>query len=151
MTLRHGLALALFALAGLPLITTLGATPAVAQEFQVVVNAQRPDDSLSRKELSRYFLRQITRWDDGAQVVPLDQAKGNPVREAFLDAIHGKDEADYAKYWVRLVFTGRGQPPDEIQGDAGVLGAVASNRAAIGYVSASARLPDGVKAIEITE
>lgn len=129
----------------------LGATPALAQDFQVIVHEDRPEDSLTRKELSRLFLRQVTRWKDGAQVVPVDQPKGTPVRSAFLKEIHDKDEAEYAKYWVRLVFTGRGHPPDELGGNAGVLGAVTANPAAIGYVSRGTDLPDGVKVLSVTD
>jgi ABC-type phosphate transport system substrate-binding protein len=53
-------------------------------------------------------------------------------------------------YWQQSLFAGRGVPPIEQPGDAQVAAFVASNPNAIGYVSPSAALPDGVRVLEIT-
>ena len=125
-------------------------SPALAAGFQVVVHADRPETSISEPELSRLFFKQATRWDDGSKVVPIDQDKGSAVRAAFLDEVHAVDENGYAKYWVKVIFSGRGQPPIIVSGDASVLSVVAKDPAAIGYVSKGASLPNGVKTLEIS-
>lgn len=139
--------LGLFALVAASLV----ATAYGAADFQVVVNSDRADTSLSESQLSRIFLKKTTRWDDGSKIQPLDQEKGSSIRAAFLSEVHDKDENEYAKYWVKLVFSGRAKQPDVLSGDAAVLSAVAADSSAIGYVSKGVPLPSGVKVLKVGE
>jgi ABC-type phosphate transport system substrate-binding protein len=63
----------------------------------------------------------------------------------------GRDVATMKNYWQQSLFSGRGVPPIEQPSDEQVLSFVAQNQNAIGYVSADAPLPAGVKVIEITD
>jgi ABC-type phosphate transport system substrate-binding protein len=150
---RIPLMLALCAL----LINALGAQTAQAQtqtsaepSFKIVVNAANPVSSLSREELSRLFLKKVTSWRDAKPVALVDQRASNPVRESFTRDVHGRQVASVTSYWQQMIFAGRAIPPVEKASDGDVAAYVASNAAAIGYVSATADLPPGVKTIAIS-
>ena len=53
-------------------------------------------------------------------------------------------------YWLKVVFSGRGTPPDELEDSAAIVTAVAKAKGAIGYVASGTSL-SGVKAVSITE
>ena len=127
------------------------AVPSLAADFQVVIHSERPEASISKVDLSRIFLKKTTRWAEGTQIAPIDQEKGYSVRETFLSEIHDHDENAYAKYWVKLIFSGRAQPPEIVSGDEAVLNAVRADPAAIGYVSTGTTLPADVKTLDIAD
>lgn len=138
------------ALAGL----SLAGSSARAQDapaYQVIVNVGNPVTELARAEVSRWFLKQSLRWPDGKVVVPLDQSSRSEVRAAFSLGIHKQPLPAIESYWQKQMFTGRIVPPFVKVGDAEVMSWVAANSAAIGYVSASATLTSGVKAVKIKE
>lgn len=137
-------------LAGLAL---LGAS-APAQDlphFQVITNAANPVMELARAEVSRWFLKQSTKWPDAKVVVPIDQSSRSEVRAAFCAAIHKQSTQAIDSYWQKQIFSGRMVPPFVKLGDAEVMAYVASNPGAIGYVSTGATLSPGVKAVKIKE
>ena len=132
----------------------LGGPRSVAQDapaYQVVVNAQNPASEIARAEVSRYFLKQSTKWPDGKIVVPLDQSSRSAVRAAFTAGIHRQPVPAIETYWQKQIFSGRTLPPFVKLGDAEVMSYVASNTSAIAYVSGSATLVAGVKAVKIKE
>ena len=105
-------------------------------------------DSLSKGQLSRFFLKKATEWPDGTAVVPVDQERTSIVREAFSDDVHGKGPGAIAAYWQRQIFSGRGVPPLVKGSDAQVLDYVRSTPGAIGYVGASTPT-EGVKVLTV--
>ncbi len=140
-------------LAPLALALLLVAPGASAQgdSFKIVVNAGSGVSSLSATEISRLFLKKTVRWSDGGTVLPVDLPATSSVRSAFSQGVHDKPVAAIKVYWQRKIFTGQGVPPVEKASDREVLDYVAANRAAIGYVSANARVGDGVKVVNLTE
>ena len=130
-----------------------GAAPASAQQkeqYRVIVNAANPATSLSRDELARVYMKKMTSWKTGASVAVVDQSPRSSVRALFSTDVLGRDVATMKNYWQQSLFSGRGVPPIEQPSDDQVLSFVASNQNAIGYVSADAKLPSGVKVVEIT-
>jgi len=115
----------------------------------VIVNKNNPADSVSKEDLSNILLKKKSRWDYGASAAPIDLDSRSPVREAFSQDVHGRSVSSIKNYWQRQIFSGREVPPPEAGSDAEVVTFVASQPGAIGYVSASARLTDGVKVVEI--
>ena len=126
-------------------------TPAEAQDpsYRVIVHASNPASEISKSELARIFLKKRTTWDSGKQVVVVDQAERSSTRARFSMAVLGKDVPTMKSYWQQSLFSGRGVPPVEQGSDGQVAAFVAANETAIGYVSAAATLPPGVKVIEI--
>jgi ABC-type phosphate transport system substrate-binding protein len=126
------------------------ATPAQRTGFAVIVNAANPVTSLTREQVSRYFLRKSRSWPAGGPVEPVDLPESSPVRDAFSRAVHGRSVTAVKTYWQQQIFSARSTPPTEMRGDGDVVAHVRANPGAIGYVAAGAPLGAGVRAVAIT-
>lgn len=130
---------------------SVSAASAQGARVLVVVNAANPVTSLPREQVSRMFLKKLTRWPDGGAVLPADLAIDAPVRAQFTEAVIGKSVATVRAYWHARIFTGRDLPPPQKGTEGDVLAFVAANAGAIGYVSPNAALPPSVRALAVTE
>ena len=125
-------------------------SPAQDSSFRVVINMDNEIEAMEKTRISKIFLKQITKWEDGSIVEPVDQDSKSPVREALSRDVHGRSVSSIKNYWQRNIFSGRETPPPELDSDAKVIQFVSSRPGAIGYVSTSAKL-DGVKVLRILE
>ena len=132
----------------------LASMPLAAQRtypFKVVVHATNPVSSLPSRHLSRIFLKKMTRWDDGGKILPVDRTEKSELRVEFTERIHGKEVAVVKRYWTTRLFSGEATPPPELESDSEVLEYVKSKTGAIGYVSNSTPVGDGLKVVDIVE
>ncbi|MEM9293524.1 MAG: hypothetical protein AAGD01_17705 [Acidobacteriota bacterium] len=131
-----------------------GSTAAFSQSgYKLIVNSDNPVSSLSKDEVSDYFLKKTSSWKSAGfdqRVNPLDLTAPPEVRNAFSEDVHGRSANAIKKYWQRLIFTGRGTPPREVDSDSEAISFVASTPGGIAYVSPSASLPGGVKAVSVS-
>ena len=119
--------------------------------FVVVVNDQNASAAVSRTVVSRFFLKKVARWENGAAVLPVDLPANSPIRDAFSREVLAKSVSSIKAYWQQQIFSGRDVPPPEKGDDAAVLEFVLANPNAIAYVSAGATLPRGVKELTVTK
>jgi ABC-type phosphate transport system substrate-binding protein len=113
--------------ASVALSVLLLALPAAA-EVVVVVNAKAAESSLTKDQVSQFFLGKST------AMTPVDQAENAPARAEFYKKVTDKDPSQIKALWSKLVFTGKATMPKE----AGVKKAVAADPKAIGYIDKSA-------------
>nr|WP_136249644.1 phosphate ABC transporter substrate-binding protein [Ningiella ruwaisensis] len=113
----------------------------------VVVNPAN-DASIDAKTVQRIFLGKEKKFSNGNAAIPINQTADNSVRAQFDESIVGRSSSQVSAYWSKLVFTGKGVPPEELSGDAAVIEAIANNPNAIGYVDA-ASVTDAVKTIPV--
>jgi ABC-type phosphate transport system substrate-binding protein len=99
-----------------------------------VVSAKSPVTALSRNQVVDIFLGKASRFPDGTEAVPIDQAEGAPARDEFYRDFADKSEAQLKAYWSKIIFTGRGQPPEAAANGREVKKFVAENPGAIGYI-----------------
>jgi len=127
--------------------------PAIAagQDFKIVINETNRTSSISKRDVSRCFMKQTNTWISGQPVVPVDLAASSETRQAFSVAIHNRDVNAVKSYWQREIFSGRGVPPAEKASDQEVLAFVRANPGAVGYVSADADVGEGVRVLAITD
>jgi ABC-type phosphate transport system substrate-binding protein len=121
-----------------------------ALPFWVIVHSSSAATSLTKNEISRVFLKKITKWNDGRPVVPIDLVEDSPIRRSFSRTVHGRSAAAIKSYWQQQIFSGRGVPPREVDSDDEVVRLVAQTPGAIGYVSTNAPLK-GVAIVKIEE
>lgn len=126
-------------------LLSLGASSGAA-ELAVIVSAKSTVSALRPDQVADIFLGQIGRYPDGACAVALDQRLGSPLRDEFYTRIAAKTPSLLKSYWTKMVFTGRGQPPQEVADSAAMRKLVAANPALIGYIDTSA-LDASVKAV----
>lgn len=131
------------------LSTILFLTPLTTlAEVVVIVNADNSTSSMTKSELARLFLGKTTSFDDGTRAVVVNQTTANSSRGIFDSQLLGKSTSQINAYWSKLMFSGGGTPPPELNGDLAVLLHVASNPNAIGYIEATT-VNESVKVVTI--
>ena len=115
------------------LLSAADAQPQADTPFVVITHPSNEVSSMTRAELSAIFMRRTKSWRDGTEIRPVEPFSRS-LRERFSRAIHGKSVAYVTRYWHRVIFAGRGVPPEELPSDAAVVEYVRTHRGAIGYV-----------------
>jgi ABC-type phosphate transport system substrate-binding protein len=106
-------------------------------DLVVVVSPRNPVTGLTRNQVADIFLGRSVQFPDGSRAVPLDQPESSPVRSAFNDRVLGRSAAQIRAHWAKIIFTGRGRPPQDVSGCAEVKNAIAEDPRAIGYIERS--------------
>lgn len=119
---------------------------AAMADVVVVVSANSPVGTLSKSQVEDLFLGKTIRFPDGAVAVAIDQAEGSAVRDEFYDKIFGKSAAQIKAYWSKIIFTGRGQPPQSVSNTIEMMKRISANPNAIGYIDRN-MMNDSVKAV----
>ncbi len=113
-------------------------------EETVIVNAKAAVSSLDIDALRDLFLGKKTSWDDGGRVI-VAVLKDGPSHEDLMKLL-GKNPQQFITSWKKLVFTGKGAMPEQLDGEEALVDYVAKTPGAIAYVDKS-KLKDGVKAV----
>ena len=107
---------------------------AAGAETVVVVSAKSAVATLSKEQVADLFVGK-TQQLGGASAALVDQAE---LKEDFYTKATGRNAAQIKATWAKLLFTGKGNPPKEVSGNAEVKKFVAGNPAAIGYIDKAA-------------
>jgi ABC-type phosphate transport system substrate-binding protein len=121
-----------------------------AEEYLVVLNPANPVSSMNKAQIADMFLKKTKKWDNGWNVMPVDQKTESAVRDNFSKDVIGRSARQCTNAWQQKLFSGQGVPPMRKNSDADVLDYVKANQGAIGYVSASAPVAD-VKAVTVVK
>jgi ABC-type phosphate transport system substrate-binding protein len=121
------------ALLGIGLALGLASHAAMA-DVVAVVSAKSAITTLTKTELADIFLGRVSRFPNGVQAVPVDQAEDAPARALFYAQIAGRSGAQMKAYWAKIIFTGRGQPPQAMHSNEELKRRIALDPAAIGYI-----------------
>lgn len=111
--------------------------PLASGEVAIVVGPDSPVSSTNLEEVTKIFLGKAKKFADGSAAVPLDQAEGETAREEFYTKVVKKTPSQLNAYWSRLIFTGKGQPPQAVEDDSEVMELVAEEEGMVGYIDAS--------------
>lgn len=103
-------------------------------EVVVIVSAKSTVTSLTAEQTARIFLGKANTFPNHGIAYPIDQVEGSEARNEFYARVVHKNPTQLAAYWARVIFTGNGQPPVALEGNATVRRVVARNRNAIGYI-----------------
>lgn len=119
-------------------LTTLSLSSVVNAEVVVIVNPDNPV-TLSDKEIKRIFLGKMKSYPGGNAILPINHSKKSDVRKHFDQHALGKSSKQIKAYWSRLMFSGKGNPPKELDNDAKIIELVAEDPAVIGYINAESK------------
>lgn len=108
----------------------------LAGEMAVIVHPATNVRSVTQEEVANYFLLPGLKWADGAPVRAFDLRNPPSVRSDFYQTISGKTLPNLRIYWARLIFTGQGYPPKELESVTEILMKVSETPGAIAYVPA---------------
>ena len=110
----------------------------------VIVNTGNAN-AIDQDEIKKIYLGKSKSFADGVKVNSVNQ-NGNSIADEFNDKVVGKSSSQLNAYWSKLVFTGKGTPPEKLDYDQAVIDFVSSNADAIGYIDSS-KVNDAVKVI----
>ena len=99
-----------------------------------VVSAKSAVKALNPNQVADIFLGKTSRFPDGSLAVPIDHTEDSPARDRFYSQFTGKSASQVKAHWSKVIFTGRGQPPKQVNGSAEAKKAIADNPNAIGYI-----------------
>ena len=120
--------------------------------FVIIVHKDNPINEISRKELSKYFLKKITKWNNGERINPVDLYADDPLRNSFSRLVHNRDTHSIKAYWQKMIFSGRAIPPPERIKESEIIEFVQNDIGAIGYISNTTSIQDyQVKKIRIKD
>lgn len=105
-----------------------------ATEINVIVNKNLPVEKISAIDLRKIYLGKRSTLADGGKVIPLDASEELPIYKLFYKGVIGKRLDQISSYWSRMLFTGKGRPPEQIYAREDVVAKVSSNSAYIAYV-----------------
>ena len=120
-------------LIGIGLALNLGSA-VVNADVVAVVSAKSPVTTLSMSQVADIFFGRVSRFPNGLQAFPVDQAEGAAIRDEFYSKVVGKNAAQIKAYWSKIIFTGRGQPPPIVANNIEMKKRISENPAAIGYI-----------------
>ena len=105
-------------------------------EIAVVVHPSNMT-AVTEDDVSRLFLGKKSSFENGDKATPFYLAQGHEAVEEFNKKALGKSSSQLKAYWSKLIFTGKGTPPDALGNIEDVLARVASDPTAIAYVDAA--------------
>ena len=108
---------------------------AVLADVAVIVNPTHSAD-ISVEDIKGLYSGRQKNFADGKAALVLSLEDGDPTRSEFNNDALGKTDAQMKAYWSKLLFTGKGTPPNEVS-PAEMLQVVASNPNTIGFVDAA--------------
>lgn len=103
----------------------------LAAEDTAIVHPGVGVAGLSEDQAKDLFLGRKSTWDDGSKVV-IAIAKSGPGVDALM-AFLGKSPQQFQTSWKKLVFTGKGSMPEQLDNDEAVAAFVAKTPGAIGW------------------
>lgn len=119
-------------------------------DIQVIVNPDVVAGNLSISSLRNIFLGKKSYWENGSKIVPVVLKEGK-THQVFLGKYIHKTPHQFASYWRRMIFTGKGSPPQIVNSEKELLEFVQETFGAIGYISDGDFSLEGVNAIELTD
>lgn len=111
----------------------------------VIVNPGNANQ-LDQGAVKRIFLGKQAEYPDGSEAVPYGQEDESAIVEEFNNKVLERSANQMKAYWSKLIFTGKGSPPEKLANDAAVVSKVAGDAKAIGFVD-SQSVNDSVKVV----
>lgn len=121
---------------------------ALYAEPVVIVNPAYSGSDIAGSALKKIYMGKSKSFPSGGSVTPVNLVDQNPVRLAFQENMLGRSDKKMKAHWSMMIFSGKANPPKELDNDAAVVEFVAANADAIGYVD-KASVSGSVKVIGI--
>ena len=106
-------------------------------ETSVIIHPSN-GSSLDQDTVNKIYLGKTKSFSNGSSVIAINLKEGLPIRTGFDKAILNKSASQVKSYWSKLLFTGKGTPPQEVGSDAEMIALISTNPSAIGYVDSGA-------------
>jgi ABC-type phosphate transport system substrate-binding protein len=119
----------------------------------VIANIANTVTQITVADLADIFLGKRRVWAAGGAILPCDLVEPllppeQTARGRFSQLYLSKDAASLKNYWIKMIFSGRGNPPIAMRSAKEVIQFVAENPGSIGYLYES-QLTEEVKVVHL--
>jgi len=114
-------------------------------EVSVIVHPEN-DSSFDKATIKKIFLGKSKNFENGKIVILLSPKTGTPASIEFNENVLGKSASQINAYWSKMIFTGKGTPPQELETAEDIISAITGNRDAISFID-TASVTDAVKVV----
>lgn len=128
------------------LIILLLASPVMRAEVSVVVHPSAEIDNITAANVVNIFLGKVKTLPNGKLIIPIDQPRDSETRFNFYKKLANKNQNQLNAYWARQVFTGKSQPPSQVNSNEEIRLLISDNPSMIGYID-SDFVDDSLKVI----
>lgn len=111
----------------------------------VIVHPSNASD-FDLSTIKKIYLGKKKSFSNGRTAIVLSVSNSDPTMTEFNEKVMDKSNSQIKAYWSKIIFTGKGTPPQEMPSASEIIHSVASNPDSIGYIDASAAT-DAVKIV----
>lgn len=109
--------------------------PSISQNaVYPVVNSRTEQKSVSKNGLSAIFKMRLRTWSNGSSITVFVLHDDNPLHKLFCKQILNVFPHQMRRYWNKLVFSGTGQAPIELENKDEMIDKLMNTPGAIGYL-----------------
>lgn len=108
--------------------------PSNSQAVDIIINNTVPKHHYSLDNVRAIFMMRMTQWSNGAGIKVFVLADNHPSHRNFVKNKLQSTHYQLRKYWDRLVYSGTGDKPIEVDSLTEMLHKVATTPYAIGYI-----------------
>ena len=113
----------------------------------IITNKSVDETRLTKQDIQKIFLGKESQWPDNTKIHVVN-LKNDEIHKAFLKEYIGRSATQYKNWWKKMLFTGKGDPPQEFDSVEGLVEFVAKTKGAIGYIDTTPA-NENVKAITV--
>tara|TARA_B110001454_G_C12679541_1_gene417391 strand:+ start:652 stop:1092 length:441 start_codon:yes stop_codon:yes gene_type:complete len=114
-------------------------------EISVIVHPDN-NSTFDKTIIKKMFLGKSKSFDNGKVVILLSPKTGTSASDEFNKNVLRKTAPQINAYWSKMIFTGKGTPPQEMESADDIISAIAGNKDAISFVDTSS-VTDAVKVV----
>jgi ABC-type phosphate transport system substrate-binding protein len=106
-------------------------------DVAIVVHPSNTSD-FNKSTIKKLFLGKSKSFSNGRAALLLSSNATAPITKEFNKKVIGKSNSQVNAYWSKMIFTGKGTPPQQLTSSTEIVSAISVNPDAIGYMDASA-------------
>ena len=118
----------------LPILLYCLSTFAFAAEMEIIANPKGATEYLDASTLRGIFGMRLSRWPDGTPIRVYVLPDDNPVHAKFTKRILNTYPHQLRRNWDRLVFSGTGNAPIQVESEQEMLDRIRTIPGSIGYI-----------------
>ena len=112
----------------------LALTSATQADLAIVVNHDYSGSSITLDQVRDLYHGKSKTLPNGERAKVVDQPSGSNSREQFLARVLEQNESELNRNWSKLIFSGKGRPPEVLESADAVKRWITLNPEGIGYI-----------------
>lgn len=117
----------------------------IMADWVVIVHPSN-ESAVTERLVQNLYLGRTSEFANGQSATPLDLTPSDALHEQFLRKVVRQRAVQYRRHWSQTLFTGGGEPPEQVASQMEMVRRVSENPSMIGYVH-SDQVTDSVRVV----